>query len=101
MAGPTVADITALLAERDQVLASLIEQHGPPPRRRPTPASGRFAALAEIIVYQQLAGKAAATIHGRFELAMDGSVTPESVLAAIARAAGLDRPEQGQGRLHP
>jgi 3-methyladenine DNA glycosylase/8-oxoguanine DNA glycosylase len=94
VAGPTIADITAKLAERDRVLASLVERHGPPPRRRPAPSSQRFAALAEIIVYQQLAGKAAATIHGRFEQAMGGPVTPDLVLAAspeLLTSTGLSR----------
>ncbi len=94
VAGPTLADITAMLAGRDRVLASLVERHGLPPRRRPARSSDRFAALAEIIVYQQLAGKAAATIHGRFEQAMGGSVTPEEVLAAspdLLASTGLSR----------
>jgi len=94
VAGPTLADITAMLAGRDRVLASLVERHGPPPRRRPAPSSQRFAELAEIIVYQQLAGKAAATIHGRFEQAMGGSVTPDGVLAAtpeLLASTGLSR----------
>ena len=86
VAGPRMAEITALLAKRDRVLASLIERHGPPPRRRPARSSDRFAALAEIIVYQQLAGRAAATIHGRFEQALDGSVTPAAG-AAVGRGA--------------
>ena len=82
VASPTVAEIAAFLAERDAVLASLVARFGPPPRRRPTPAPLRFAALAQIIVYQQLAGKAAAAIHRRFESALGGLVTPEAVLAA-------------------
>ncbi len=94
VSGPTLADMTGQLAARDPVLASLIAMHGPPPRRRPAPSSRRFAALAEIIVYQQLAGKAAASIHGRFESALRGSVTPGSVLAAspdLLTSTGLSR----------
>ena len=94
MSGPTQAEITAQLAARDQVLASLVERYGPPPRRRPVPSSRRFAALAEIILYQQLAGKAAATIHGRFEQVLGGSVTPAAVLAVSPgdlASAGLSR----------
>jgi 3-methyladenine DNA glycosylase/8-oxoguanine DNA glycosylase len=67
--------------ERDEVLDELIDRHGPPPRRRPVRTSQRFGDLAETIVYQQLAGKAAASIHGRFVDALGGSVTPGSVLA--------------------
>ncbi len=76
------ADAVALLAERDPVIARLFARHGAPPRRRRVPTAGRFAALAEIIVYQQLAGKAAASIHGRFVAAVGGEVTPERVLAS-------------------
>ncbi len=53
-----------------------------------------FPYLARCICYQQLAGKAAATIHGRFEDALGGEVTPRRVLRASEsklRAAGLSR----------
>jgi 3-methyladenine DNA glycosylase/8-oxoguanine DNA glycosylase len=56
--------------------------------------AGRFAALAEIVVYQQLAGRAAATIHGRFVAAVGGVVTPATVLGAAdadLAGAGLSR----------
>ncbi len=87
-----MAEATAVLMKRDPVLAVLIKQHGPPPRRKRVPASQRFASLAEIIVYQQLAGKAASSIHARFELALGGTVTAEAVLAVPAEvllASGL------------
>ncbi len=61
-------------------MASLVERHGPPPIRRPVRSDRRFESLAEIIVYQQLAGRAAATIHGRFVAALGGIVTPGTVL---------------------
>jgi 3-methyladenine DNA glycosylase/8-oxoguanine DNA glycosylase len=54
----------------------------------------RFESLAEAIVYQQLAGRAAATIHGRFVAALGGTVTPASVLAApddVLAGCGLSR----------
>ena len=44
------------------------------------------------IVYQQLAGAAAAAIHGRLTAALDGAVEPEGVLALspeALRAVGL------------
>ncbi len=51
-----------------------------------------FLYLARAIVFQQLAGKAARTIHGRFVEAMNGEVTPARVLRAsegTLRGAGL------------
>jgi DNA-3-methyladenine glycosylase II len=53
-----------------------------------------FHYLARTICYQQLAGKAAATIHGRFVAALKGEVTPEKVLRvreSTLRNAGLSR----------
>ena len=85
-------DAATLLARRDAVLAELVERHGPPRLRRRTPAATRFSALAEAIVYQQLTGRAAATIHGRLLERLDGSVTPDAlakVPAADLRACGL------------
>jgi DNA-3-methyladenine glycosylase II len=82
----------AALAALDPVLARLVAQYGPPRRRRPLPGSQRFGALCRMIVYQQLAGNAAAAIHRRFVDALGGTVTPERVLAAspvILAASGL------------
>lgn len=53
-----------------------------------------FRYLARCICYQQLAGKAAATIHGRFEAALKGDVSPAKVLRvreSTLRGAGLSR----------
>jgi methylated-DNA-[protein]-cysteine S-methyltransferase len=54
-----------------------------------------FTALAEAIVYQQLSGKAAATIFGRLmALCPNGRLEPKRVLAAkdrVLRGAGLSR----------
>jgi len=53
-----------------------------------------FFYLARTICYQQLAGKAAATIHGRFVEALKGDVTPAKVLRVretTLRKAGLSR----------
>ena len=57
-----------------------------------TSADGYFAALAESILFQQLAGKAAASIHRSFLAQLDGPPTPEAILAVAPeklRAAGL------------
>ena len=93
---PTESDIpTALaeLAERSDVLARLVAEHGPyRPRRAPEPDV--FSALARSIIFQQLAGKAAATIHQRFLAQVGGVATPAAVLATdpdAIRAAGLSR----------
>ncbi|HUY64572.1 MAG TPA: hypothetical protein VMV14_08670 [Acidimicrobiales bacterium] len=88
----TPADAAAELAGRDKVLSRLLEAHGPPKLPRPGPGSERFAALAESIVYQQLHGRAAATIHGRLVDCLAGAVTPEGLLATPVeelRACGL------------
>jgi DNA-3-methyladenine glycosylase II len=80
----------AILAERDPVLRRLVAQAGPA-RVRPS-TEEHFAALVRAIVYQQLAGSAAAAIHGRLIAALGGEVTPERLLALPAetlRSAGL------------
>ncbi len=78
----SMGEAVASLSGSDPVLAMLVDRHGIPSRRRRVPASGRFASLAETIVYQQLAGKAASSIHDRFVVALDGEVSPERVLTA-------------------
>jgi DNA-3-methyladenine glycosylase II len=78
------------LAARDPVIAGLVARVGPPALRKPFDT--HFAALVRSIVYQQLAGKAAAAIHGRLVAALGGDVTPENLLALsdeAMRAAGL------------
>ena len=89
----SVAAATAELAARDPVIAGLVEAAGPASlRRRGRERRDHFGALARSIAYQQLAGKAAAAIHGRFEALFDGHPTAEAVLAMpeqSLRAAGL------------
>ena len=86
------AAAAAVLAHRDPVIARLLAETGPP-QLRPFP-DAPFAALVRAIVYQQLAGAAAAAIHGRLVAALDGDVTPEA-LSALSdeafRAAGMSR----------
>ncbi len=73
-------------------MASVIEQVGPC-RVRVTAEGTHFGAVLRSIVYQQLSGKAAATIHGRVcALFADGEPTPRQVLrtdVTALRAAGL------------
>jgi DNA-3-methyladenine glycosylase II len=56
------------------------------------PSDNHFAALVRSIVYQQLAGRAAAAIHGRLIATLDGVVEPDALLEQsdeALRAAGL------------
>jgi 3-methyladenine DNA glycosylase/8-oxoguanine DNA glycosylase len=82
------------LSSRDTRLGAVIEKVGPMTLRR-DPRATTFEALAESIVYQQLTGKAAATIHGRvLALFPDGRARPEAVADlddAALRGAGLSR----------
>ncbi len=78
------------LADRIPQIAALAAAAGPI-RLRP-PQDSHFAALVRAITYQQLAGAAAAAIHGRLVLALDGTVEPAAVVAisdGALRAAGL------------
>ncbi len=62
--------------------------------RLPVHTEETFCHLARVICYQQLAGKAAATIHGRFVAALGGDVSPEKVMRVrdpTLRKAGLSR----------
>ena len=80
----------AHLAAVDPMVAAFIARAGLPPAR---PGEGdAFASVARAIVFQQLAGRAAAAIHRRFVAAIGGRVTPEAILAVdtpALRAAGL------------
>src|ERR671922_2128044 len=91
-----VAAATHELAGRDPALARLVAAAGPcglAVRRELT----HFGSLCRSITFQQLAGKAAATIFGRFVAVATGTgepidLTPEGVLACpdeALRAAGL------------
>jgi DNA-3-methyladenine glycosylase II len=80
------------LVARDPAFRQLVAAVGPPALR--PPQEGYFAALVRSIAFQQLAGPAATAIHGRFVAALEGSVTPEAVMAlpeADVRAAGMSR----------
>jgi DNA-3-methyladenine glycosylase II len=81
-----------ILAERDPVIARLLERTGRP--RLSRPQESHFATLVRAIVYQQLAGRAAAAIHGRLIAALGGDVQPEGIIALSdeeLRAVGLSR----------
>jgi 3-methyladenine DNA glycosylase/8-oxoguanine DNA glycosylase len=81
------------LRASDPVLAGLIDRIGPFALEL-KPTGSLFEAMLRSIVYQQLHGKAAATIHGRVlvELARHGGTTPEALNLAsdtALRGAGL------------
>jgi DNA-3-methyladenine glycosylase II len=86
------AKALAHLGAEDPVLGSWIAQAGPCGLRRYREGS-HFAHIAQSIVYQQLSGKAAATIHGRLTALYGGrSPTPKELLATRTpklRAVGL------------
>jgi len=67
------------VAEQDPAMARLVAEVGLP-RLRP-PQGTHFSALVRSVMYQQLAGAAAAAIHARLIAALDGEVVPERVLA--------------------
>jgi DNA-3-methyladenine glycosylase II len=84
------AQAASILADRDPVIARLLADAGPPRFRRPQ--ESHFGALVRAIVYQQLAGAAAAAIHGRVLTALNADPRPEALSAlsdVSLRAAGL------------
>src|SRR5438477_12586870 len=86
----THTEATRIVAARDPILAKLIADAGPIRLRRRTLSP--FASLVQAIVYQQLAGAAAAAIHGRLIAAMPDGVEPGALLALsdeTLRAVGL------------
>ncbi len=86
----TLSAAASRLADRDGVMAGLVDAFGLP--RLSRPGDTHFAALVRSIVFQQLAGAAASTIHRRLVVALGGDVTPEAMLGTSPedlRAAGL------------
>ena len=70
----------------------LVAEHGVPTFGRTLSGTSRFEQLVESICYQQLAGKAAEAIWKRVRAEVDGTFTPEGVLAVgydRLRAAGF------------
>jgi 3-methyladenine DNA glycosylase/8-oxoguanine DNA glycosylase len=79
------------LSARDNIMAQLANRFGPcriPART----GHSHFAFLTRSILYQQLAGAAARTIHDRFAALLMGQVTAQGVLALTTgqlRSAGV------------
>lgn len=87
------------IAERDKHVAAALAQVGYPEERRMGEPS--FEHFLRIIVGQQLSVKAAATIFGRLETALEGDFRPQRVLAMdddALRALGLSRQKIGYAR---
>ncbi len=86
----TYRQAAQILAERDPVIARLVEEAGLP--RFPARTENNFATLVRSVTYQQLAGASARAIHGRLIAALGEEVTPERLLAlppTELRATGL------------
>jgi DNA-3-methyladenine glycosylase II len=85
------AEAVAHLRAADAKLAALIERAGPFTLKL-DPSSSPFESLLESILYQQLNGKAAATIHARVREFYQGNPTPQLLLDTPderLRAAGV------------
>jgi DNA-3-methyladenine glycosylase II len=79
------------LKKSDPLMRAIIERVGPCRMEFGEPT---FHSLAEAIVYQQLNGKAAATIFNRFTALIGDPVTPEGILKLSPeqlRAVGLSK----------
>jgi DNA-3-methyladenine glycosylase II len=86
----TPGEAARQLAGRDPVIARLLADAGPP--SIPVSHETHLGTLVRAITYQQLAGPAARSIHGRLLDALGGEVTPERLLALpdeALRGAGL------------
>jgi DNA-3-methyladenine glycosylase II len=88
--GEQLAAAAVEIGRRDPALGRLVEVLGPPALR--APLEGYFAALVRAIAFQQLAGRAASAIYGRFLANFDEGLRPDAVLALpepAFRSAGL------------
>jgi DNA-3-methyladenine glycosylase II len=91
---PRSDEIVAHLKNADKKLARVIEQAGP---FTLVPQKGTiFSAVMKAITYQQLSGKAAATIHGRVLAMLPADPAEQATAIAVLsdeklRSAGLSR----------
>ncbi len=102
-----LAEAVAALSRVDPIIARLVAIHGVPILDRTslvelTSDAGElphgsvedrlFSELVEVVVHQQLAGKAALAISGRVKAALENDVAPERILASdpeLLRGTGL------------
>lgn len=86
------------LRRTDPVMAGVIDVVGPC-RFETRSEVSHFEAVARSIIYQQLSGKAAATIYGRFASLFGGERPDAAALAALGdealRGAGISRQKMG------
>lgn len=97
MARSSPADAAAAIVRRDPAFRHVVRRHGPPPNRRATRVELRFGDLARAICYQQLAGNAAAAIHGRVLVAVGDPVTALGLLRAgddVLAGCGVSGPKR-------
>ncbi len=87
MSPPYLPQALRHLRRVDAELDRLIGAHGPP---RLAPSRNHLQSLTRAIVYQQLSGKAAGTIYGRF-LDLFGGRFPDAAAIAAMPAARLRR----------
>jgi 3-methyladenine DNA glycosylase/8-oxoguanine DNA glycosylase len=81
---------TSHIVNVDPAFAGVVQAAGPFTPRPPD--ADAFNSLAQAIVFQQLAGRAARAIHGRFAALYDGHPTAEAILQTPIdqlRAVGL------------
>jgi 3-methyladenine DNA glycosylase/8-oxoguanine DNA glycosylase len=91
MARTSLATAIDEVAARDPVLAHLVALVGPI-GHRPRNPDGHFGALVRLIVFQQLAGRAAQAILGRVLAVAGGELSPMALAAVpdeALRGAGL------------
>jgi len=84
------AAATAAISAADPLVGAFIRRAGPYALRPGD--SDSFTSLSRAIVFQQLAGRAASAIYGRFVAAIGGRVPADAILATAPeqlRAAGL------------
>jgi 3-methyladenine DNA glycosylase/8-oxoguanine DNA glycosylase len=91
------ADVAKHLRRADRAFARVIDESGPPPRRRPVRVDERFGTLAASILHQQLAVAAAAAIHGRVVAAVGDPITAAGLHRAgpdVLAACGVSGPKR-------
>ena len=88
--------VAARIIRIDPAFERIIKAAGPVALR--DPLADAFNALVRAIVFQQLAGRAAAAIHGRVVALFDGDVPAPATLLALSaeqlRSAGLSASKQ-------